>query len=249
MAGVLLGVSSFTSLGRGVIRGLARATSGQHATRSTATTPPGATSLPGSSPGSSPSATAATDPGGATADPTATGATGATGAALVPEAIKAYRAALGSKDPSAVELTVYLSADSPRAIALMQQKANPNLADEYDYEDGVVMDPKAPMIVPDNVHAAAWPFSAVAWSKVASMLQTTERVCRGAMRRGNIPDEADSFGDKAGLSHMIVERDAAFYGGKVIVRVYFDGGARWDGGYVPFYANGTKITDRYCTIS
>ena len=175
-----------------------------------------------------------------------------TGAPAIQEAVEAYRRTLGGGDPYAVRMAFYPSPDpdqQARAIATFPSRASPAVADEYTYSDGVVRDPTPPVIRVTDVAARQWRFSAVAWPKMAAMLQTTEQVCRAAMNKAKLPDKPDQFGERAGISHVIVERDLTFYDGKVVVRVYFDGGAYWSGGYVPFYANGTKISDRYCTTS
>jgi serine/threonine protein kinase len=177
---------------------------------------------------------------------------GPTGAAAILAAVDAYRQAVGGTDPSALEMTFYPNpgpTDQARAIATLPSRANPAIADEYTYADGAVQAPTPQAVPVTDVATLSWHFSAVSWSKVAAMLQSTDRVCRAAMRKANLPDVPDQFGDRAGISHVIMERDTAFYGGKVVVRVYFGGGAYWDGGYVPFYADGTKITDSYCTTS
>jgi serine/threonine protein kinase len=189
---------------------------------------------------------------GSTPVPSQTPSTRPTGAAAILEAVNAYRQVVGGADPSAVEMTFYPNpgpTEQARAIATLPSRINPAIADEYRYSDGTVQDPTPPVIPVTDVAALSWHFSAVTWSKTADMLQATDRICRAAMRKANLPDKSDQFGDRAGVSHVIIERDTAFYGGKVVIRVYFTGGAYWDGGYVPFYANGTKITDRYCTTS
>ncbi len=68
------------------------------------------------------------------------------------------------------------------------------------------------------------------------------------MAAAKVPDEEKVTGDKAGISHVIVERDTVFHDGAVVVRVYFDGGARWSGGYVPFTGAGKLLTKRYCAV-
>jgi hypothetical protein len=64
-----------------------------------------------------------------------------------------------------------------------------------------------------------------------------------------LPDQQDTFGRRAGVTHVIVERDTTFNAGKVVVRVYFSGGARWSGGYVLFTGAGALLSKRYCAVS
>jgi serine/threonine protein kinase len=219
---------------------------------------PGSSSSSGSGSGSGSGSTVPASTSGAPKLP-ASGSTpatsqasvdGGTGAAAILAAVNAYRQAVGGADPSAVEMTFYPSpgpTEQAWAIATLPSRVNPAIADEYRYSDGAVQAPTPPVIQATDVAALSWHFSAVAWSKTAAMLQTTDRICRAAMKKANRPDKQDEFGGRAGISHVIIERDTAFHGGKVVIRVYFDGGAYWDGGYVPFYADGTKITDSYCT--
>lgn len=184
--------------------------------------------------------------------PSQTSSARPTGAAAILEAVNAYRRAVGGADPSAVEMTFYPfpePTEQARAVATLPSRTNPAVANEYRYTDGAVQAPTPPVIPVTDTAALSWRFSAVTWSRTAAMLQTTERICRAAMQKAGRPDKPDQFGDRAGLSHVIIERDTAFYGGKVVIRVYFAGGAYWGGGYVPFYADGTKITNRYCTTS
>jgi hypothetical protein len=208
------------------------------------------TGLPTSGSGGPGPTTGGATAAASTSPPESSSSAGPTGAAAILAAVNAYRQAVGGTDPSALEMTFYPNpgpTEQARAIATLPSRANPAIADEYTYSGGAVQAP-TPQAVPD-VATLSWHFSAVSWSKVAAMLQSTDRVCRAAMRKANLPDVPDQFGDRAGISHVIMERDTAFYGGKVVVRVYFGGGAYWDGGYVPFYADGTKITDSYCTTS
>jgi serine/threonine protein kinase len=230
--------------GRGLFQGQAQATPSP--------------SESGSQPGSgsdlpaSPSGVPRLPISGSTPASSQTPSAGPTGAAAILEAVNAYRQAIGGTDPSAVEMTFYPTpgpSERARAVATLPSRTNPAIADEYRYSDGTVHDPTPPVIPVTDVTTLSWHFSTVSWSKTADMLQATDRICRAAMRKANLPDKPDQFGDRAGISHVIIERDTAFYGGKVVIRVYFTGGAYWDGGYVPFYANGTKITDRYCTTS
>ncbi|MEJ2577914.1 MAG: serine/threonine-protein kinase [Kineosporiaceae bacterium] len=87
----------------------------------------------------------------------------------------------------------------------------------------------------------------VTWSAMGSMMSRTDKTCRGAMEKADLPDEPDQFGDTAGLGHVIVERDDAFSNNKVVVLVYFSGGARWSGGYIRYSATG-KLLRNYCTV-
>jgi hypothetical protein len=243
----LVGSGLALSLGPG--RGLFRA---QTSSPSSPASPPGS--------GTGPSTSVSGDPGrptaGATqppsASPTASSSAEPKGAEAILAAVSAYRQAVGGADPTAVEMTFYPNpapSERARAIATLPSRTNPAIADKYTYSDGAVQAPTPQAVPGTDVVALSWHFSAVSWSKTAAMLQTTDRVCRAAMRKANLPDVPDQFGDRAGISHVIIERDTAFYGGKVVIRVYFGGGAYWSGGYVPFYADGTKITDRYCTTS
>ena len=203
---------------------------------------------PGASPAGGPSAPPSDEPSVA-ADP---GPSGAVGAKAVQEALAAYRAAVGGGDPLALEMVFYPFPDENSgayAVATLPQRSHPAQADRYDYRDGQVGPPQP---VPSSGELAAnkrWRFGEVTWSAMPTMLKNADAVCRRAMSKAGITDEADTFGRKAGISHVIVERDTVFNDGHVIVRVYFSGGARWLGGYVPFSASGKVLTTQYCTVS
>ena len=174
----------------------------------------------------------------------------ATGPASVLQAVDAFRAAAGGGDPGAVELLFYPypegGSGGAYAIASLPQRAHPNLVDRYTYRDGAVGDPEP---VPGAADPRkVWNLSAVTWTSTASMFKSADAVCRAAMFKAGLPDQPDTFGRKAGITHVMVERDTVFNAGKVIVRVYFGGGARWTGGYVPFSATGKVLSTRYCTV-
>jgi serine/threonine protein kinase len=177
---------------------------------------------------------------------------GSTGAAAVSEAAEAYRKALGSKDPLAVEVVFYpypKPSDSAFALATLPQPAHPALADRYEYRDGVVAAPTPVTASSDLGPAEQWHFSEVSWSKMDAMLRGADTVCRTAMTAAGLPDQPDTFGQRAGVTHVIVERDTTFNKGRVVVRVYFGGGARWSGGYVLYSAAGALLSRSYCAVS
>jgi Protein kinase domain len=176
----------------------------------------------------------------------------ATGAAAVRKAVEAFRRTAGGGDPLAQGLVFYpfpRPGGAAYAIATLPQPDRPALVDRYTFRDGTVGPPEP---VPATGGAGArtqWHLDDVTWSAIPAMLAGTERVCRAAMVKAGLPDEPDSSGGRSGITHVIVERDVVFNRGAIVVRVYFGGGPRWPGGYVPFGADGKLLTTRYCSAS
>jgi serine/threonine protein kinase len=177
---------------------------------------------------------------------------GLRGAAAVNAAVDAYRAAVGGGNPLAQQIVFFPFPDAgtqPYAIATLPEPAHPQLLDEYYYRNGAVAAPTAVPSTPSLANGAGWHFGDVKWSAIGTMLRYTDSICRGAMTRANLTDTADSSGRRAGVTTVIVERNSLFDSGKVVVLVYFGGGARWEGGYVPYSSTGKPLTTRYCTVS
>jgi len=188
-----------------------------------------------------------------TPDPTSDPTPAATGGApSILAAVAAYRTAAGGGDPLALEMVFYPFPEpgsSPYALATLPQRTHPVQADRFEYRDGQVGAAEPVQASDDLAANKRWHFSDVSWSSMASMLRSTDAVCRGAMAKAGFTDQPDTFGKKAGISHVMVERDTVFNDGHVIVRVYFTGGARWSGGYVPFSATGKILSRQFCTTS
>ena len=182
----------------------------------------------------------------------------AQGAAAVREALTAFRQAIGVRDPGAVELTFFPyswessgTTITPYAFATLVQPGRPKLVDRYSYRNGGVDEPEpTTMFGGESPAKKRFAFSEVRWSAMDSMISQTEKICKASARKAGLPLQADpSDGREPGVSHIIVERDLTFHSGQVVVRVHFDGGARWTGGYVAFTARGTRLSPHYCDAS
>jgi hypothetical protein len=174
------------------------------------------------------------------------------GAAAVHRAVAAYRAAAGGGNPQALEMVFYPfpgPGSGAYAVATLPEPGHPALADRFGYRDGTVSAGEPVPDSPDTAAAKRWRFDDVNWPAIGAMLRGADSVCRAAMTRAGLPDQPDAFGRRAGVTHVIVERDTVFSAGKIVVRVYFGGGARWHGGYMMYSATGRVITNRYCTGS
>lgn len=250
--GALAGLAALGLVGSGLLTWGVITILGPGTTSQGGAGPEPAKPLPSTTGAGASTAASGSTPSGPTASSERAGSAGPSGAAAILAAVNAYRRTVGGSDPFAVSITFYPNpgpGEQASAFATLPNPTDRAIADEYRYSEGTVRDPSPPVPPATDVPALSWRFSAVAWPKMAAMLQTTDRVCRATMQRAKLPDRPDQSGDRAGITHVIVERDTAFYDGKVIVRVYFGGGGYWQGGYVPFYADGTKITDTYCASS
>jgi serine/threonine protein kinase len=200
-----------------------------------------------------PSSSSSDDPG-STTTPTPSDGTDSPGtlqgAEAVQHMVEEYRKAVQVADPEAVRLLFYPYTDdrSPYGRAILVNPEDTRFVDEYRYDAGVST-PEPTTMSQEDLTSKRWSFSEVAWSSMDSMFSRTESICRASMSEAGIPDQADADGDTAGITHLFVERDLAFHDGKVVVQVYFSGGARWSGGYVVFSASGSLLTDRYCQVS
>jgi serine/threonine protein kinase len=214
----------------------------------TSTAAPSATSTTGSTADPVENGTAS---GSGESDPESDGSTtDLSGGDAIRAAVNAFRTTSGVEDPSMVEITFYPfpdPGDSPDATADMVQQDHPNLSDEYRWDEGQVGSPTPPLIPSTDIKTDQWKLSEVDWTAVDAMLDKTDKNCRAAMRKADLPDEPNTSGDGAGLTHVIVERDSVFLDGVVVVRVYFGGGARWDGGRMDFSGSGA-VLHNYCTI-
>jgi hypothetical protein len=106
-----------------------------------------------------------------------------------------------------------------------QDPAKPANVDQYTYQDGEISEPVPVKLSGDgSLEENVFDPSTIAWDQLQSMMDQAKAA---------IPVE-----DSKGITHVIIKKNLPF-DASTVVDVYVDGGARSDGGYVMFGADGT----------
>jgi hypothetical protein len=138
------------------------------------------------------------------------------------QAYEAVKGKLG--DFKALQFTIFFG-DQQRAEVQAQDPAKPANVDEYTVKDGSVSKPVPVKLTGDgSLEENVFDPSTIAWDKLQSMMNQAKQ---------SIPID-----DSKGITHIIIEKNLPF-DSDTVVNIYVDGGARSDGGYVSFLADGT----------
>jgi hypothetical protein len=146
----------------------------------------------------------------------------ATGGEFGTQSYDAFKAKFG--DFKSLEYTIFLG-DNQRVQAQIQDPAKPANVDQYTLEGGSISDAVPVKLSGDgSLEENVFQASTVAWDKLPDMIDQAKT---------SIPVE-----DSKGVTHIIVHKNLPF-DNDTVVNVYVDGGARSNGGYVSFKADGS----------